>query len=125
MRSQREWLRRVLRVPYVPTLGLHPDTLCPELFDDVLAASRTGQALPFDKDRRWSQRKDHALLAEEIIDRPDRTIIPTLSRRNGGLWGSCRASDLVRPSGPATCGELVYAAANPDPVLCHRIRPGD
>lgn len=60
----------MLRVPYVPTLGsVHPDTLCPELFDDVLAASWTGQVLPFDKDRRWSQRKDHILLAEEIIHR--------------------------------------------------------
>jgi GNAT superfamily N-acetyltransferase len=85
VRFQREWLGRVLRVPYIPTLGpVHPDTLCPKLFDDVLAASRTGQALPFDKDRRWSQRKDHALLAEEIIHQPDRTIIPTVSRRNGG-----------------------------------------
>ncbi|MGH3800545.1 MAG: hypothetical protein ACRDTD_10505 [Pseudonocardiaceae bacterium] len=28
---------------------VHPDTLCPELFDDVLTASTTGQVLAFDK----------------------------------------------------------------------------
>lgn len=86
MRFQRDWLRRVLSVPYVPTLGpVHPDALCPELFDDIVAASRTGRFLPFDKDRRWSHRKDHAVLVKEIVHQPNRTIIPTLSRRAGGM----------------------------------------
>jgi len=86
MRFQWDWLRRALRVPYVPTLGpVHPDTLSPELFDDVVAASTTGQVLPFDKDRRWSPRKDQTALVAEIIHQPNCTIIPTLSRRDGGM----------------------------------------
>ncbi|MGH3625038.1 MAG: GNAT family N-acetyltransferase [Sciscionella sp.] len=86
MRFQRTWLRRVLSVPYVPTLGpVHPDTLTPELFDVVVVASQTGQVLPFDKDGRWSQRKDQAVLVHEVIHQPDRTIIPTISRRAGGM----------------------------------------
>lgn len=86
MRFQWDWLRRALCVPYVPTLGpVHPDALSPELFDDVVAASRTGRVLPFDKDRRWSHRKDQAILVKEIIHQPNRTIIPTFSRRGGGM----------------------------------------
>lgn len=76
----------MLRVPYVPTLGpVHPDTLSPELFDDVVVASQTGRVLPFDKARRWSPRGHHTVLLEEIIHQPDRTIIPTVSRRAGGM----------------------------------------
>ena len=86
MRFQRDWLRRVLRVPYVPTLGpVHPEAFSPELFDDVAAASQTGQLLPFGKDRRWSACKDDSVLAAEIIHQPDQTIIPVLSRRAGGV----------------------------------------
>ena len=86
MRFHPDWLRRVLRVPYVPTLGpVHPEALSPELFDDAVAASQTGQLLPFDKDRRWSPRKDHSVLVAEIIHQPDQTIIPVLSRRAGGV----------------------------------------
>ncbi|MGH3599883.1 MAG: hypothetical protein ACRDQH_06340, partial [Pseudonocardiaceae bacterium] len=71
MRFQWDWLRHALRVPYVPTLGpVHPDTLSPELFDDVLAVSTTGQVLPFDKDRRWSPRKNQTVLVAEIIHQP-------------------------------------------------------
>jgi GNAT superfamily N-acetyltransferase len=85
VRFQPDWLHRVLRVPYVPTLGpVHPEALSPDLFDDVVTASRTGQLLPFDKDRRWSPRKDHWVLVGEIIHQPDQTIIPILSRRGGG-----------------------------------------
>lgn len=84
MRFERDWLRGVLSVPYVPTLGpVHPDALSPKLFDDVAAASHTGQVLRFDEQRRWSQRKDHTVLVEEIVHQPGRTIIPTVSRRGG------------------------------------------
>jgi hypothetical protein len=41
--------------------------------------------LPFEKDRRWSHRKDHSVLVGEIIHQPDQTIIPVLSRRAGGV----------------------------------------
>lgn len=85
MLFHRDWLRRVLSVPYVPTLGpVHPEALAPDLFDDVIAASQTGQMLPFDKDRRWSHRKDHSVLVGEIIHQQEQTIIPVLSRRSGG-----------------------------------------
>lgn len=85
MRFRWDWLSRVVTVPYVPTLGpVHPDTLSLELFRDILAVSRTGRPLPYDKHRRWSDRKDDAVLVEEIVHEPDRTIIPTLSRRRGG-----------------------------------------
>jgi GNAT superfamily N-acetyltransferase len=86
MRFRPEWLRRVLHVPYVPTLGpVHPDTLDVEVFDDVIAATLTGVMLPFDKDRRWSSRKSEIVLVEEIVHRPDLTIVPTVSRRGHGM----------------------------------------
>src|SRR5947199_9821474 len=86
MRFRPSWLRRVLQVPVVPTLGpVHPDTLGPEIFHDVLAAAVTGTVLPFDKERRWSTVKSETVLVDEIIHRPDLTIVPTLSRRGTGM----------------------------------------
>src|SRR5256885_3619306 len=86
MRSRRRWLRRVLQVPVVPTLGpVHRGTLGPEIFDEVVAAARTGEMLPFDKERRWSTSKSETVLVDEIVHRPDLTIIPTLSRRGSGM----------------------------------------
>jgi GNAT superfamily N-acetyltransferase len=85
MRFRPEWLRRVLHVPYVPTLGpVHPDTLDAEVFDEVIAAATAGVMLPFDKDRRWSARKSENVLVDEIVHRPDLTIVPTVSRRGRG-----------------------------------------
>ena len=76
----------MLRVPYVPTLGpVHPEALSPDLFDSVITASQTGQLLPFDKDRRWSPRKNNSILVGEIIHQSERTIIPVLYRRAGGV----------------------------------------
>jgi len=70
MRFRPDWLRRVLHVPYVPTLGpVHADTLCVEVFDEVIAAGATGLSLPFDKDRRWSARKTEIVLADEYARR--------------------------------------------------------
>lgn len=85
MRFRPEWLRRVLHVPYVPTLGpVHPDALDPEVFDEVIAATVAGVMLPFDKDRRWSISKAETVLVDEIVHRPDLTIVPTVSRRGRG-----------------------------------------
>lgn len=85
MRFRPEWLRRVLHVPYVPTLGpVHPDALDPDVFDEVIAATAAGVMLPFDKDRRWSTAKSETVLVDEIIHRPDLTIIPTVSHRGRG-----------------------------------------
>jgi GNAT superfamily N-acetyltransferase len=86
MRFRPGWLRGVLQVPVVPTLGpVHPDTFEPEIFDEVVAAARTGQMLPFDKERRWSTSKSEIILVDEIVHRPDLTIIPTLSHRGTGM----------------------------------------
>ncbi|MGW5715152.1 GNAT family N-acetyltransferase [Amycolatopsis sp. NPDC003865] len=86
MRFRPRWLRRVLEVPVVPTLGpVHPDTLRPEIFDEIVAAARTGEMLPFDKERRWSSTKSETVLVDEIIHRPDVTIIPTLNHRGTGM----------------------------------------
>lgn len=86
MRFRPGWLRRVLQVPVVPTLGpVHPDTLQPEVFDEIVAAARTGQMLPFDKERRWSATKSETVLVDEIVHRPDLTIIPTLNHRGTGM----------------------------------------
>ncbi len=84
MRLRADWLSRVLTVPYVPILGpTHPDQFTAEMFTDVFAdvlhASRAGTALSFDKDRRWSPHKTDTVLIDEIVHRPDHTIIPTLS----------------------------------------------
>ncbi|GHE83406.1 hypothetical protein GCM10017786_13120 [Amycolatopsis deserti] len=93
-----DWMRRVLTVPYIPVLGAtHPD-LCTtemfvEVFAEVLTASRAGVALPLDKDRRWSPTKADIVLTDEIVHRPDHTIIPVLSQRGGGT---------VRPTSTAT-----------------------
>ncbi|MDQ7802654.1 GNAT family N-acetyltransferase [Amycolatopsis sp. A133] len=79
-------MRRVLQVPVVPTLGpVHPDTLQPEVFDEIVDAARTGEMLPFDKERRWSATKSETVLVDEIVHRPDLTIIPTLNHRGAGM----------------------------------------
>jgi hypothetical protein len=80
-----DWLNRVVTVPYVPTLGpVHPMAMSPALFEAVVGISGTGRFLPYDKDRRWSNRKDETILVGEISHEPQQTIIPTLSRRAHG-----------------------------------------
>ena len=120
MRLRADWLSRVLTVPYVPILGpVHPDQFTAEMFTavfaDILTASRTGTALPFDKDRRWSPRKTHTVLADEIIHRPDHTIIPTLSRRGSGTvrtfyYGHNPDADALRAFTRRCC--TAHRAAN-------------
>lgn len=120
MRLRADWLNRVLNVPYVPILGpAHPDQFTAEMFTDVVAdiltASRTGTALPFDKDRRWSPRKTDTVLVDEIVHRPDHTIIPTVSRRGGGTiktfyYGQAPNLDDLRAATRRCCA--TYGAAN-------------
>lgn len=122
MRFRPSWLRRVLQVPVVPTLGpVHPDTLGHEIFDDVVAAAKTGEMLPFDKERRWSSAKAETVLVDEIVHRPDLTIIPTLTRRGTGMIKSyvyspstpdtaalCRATQRWRASHNAASGRVLW-----------------
>jgi len=81
-----DWLRPVLTAPIVPTLGpVHPHTLTVDLFEDALRAAVVDRAfLHYDKDRRWSGEKDETVLRGDVVHRPDRTLIPTLSRRGRG-----------------------------------------
>ncbi|RAG83958.1 GNAT family N-acetyltransferase [Streptacidiphilus pinicola] len=78
-----DWLRPVMRVPYVPTLGpVHPDALGPELIADVLAVAGTTRLLPYDAEHRWSAMKDESVMPGDIEHGPGRTVIPTIS-----IWG--------------------------------------
>ncbi|MPZ85468.1 MAG: GNAT family N-acetyltransferase [Actinophytocola sp.] len=113
-------MSRVLSVPYVPILGpAHPDQFNAEMFTDVFAdiltASSTGTTLPFDKDRRWSPRKTDTILIDEVVHRPDHTIIPVLSRRGSGTvktfyYGHNPDLDALRAATRRCC--TTYGAAN-------------
>lgn len=85
MRFQRDWLHRVLAVPYVPALGpVHPEALSVELFEDAVNASADGRCLPHDKDLRWAPSKDERVLLESIVHWPEQTLIPSITRRGTG-----------------------------------------
>lgn len=75
-----------MSAPYVPALGpVRPQALSAELFDDVMSVANTGKFLPYDKDRRWSEKKDERVLADEVVHRPSLTVIPTLMTRGRGV----------------------------------------
>lgn len=72
----------MIRAPYVPTLGpVHPQALSVELFDAVVSVAHSGRFLPYDKDCRWSGKKDERVITAEINHTPELTVIPTLSTR--------------------------------------------
>jgi hypothetical protein len=52
---------------------------------EIVAAARTGEMLPFDKERRWSATKSETVLVDDDVHRPDLTIIPTLNHRGTGM----------------------------------------
>ncbi|WP_073950889.1 GNAT family N-acetyltransferase [Streptomyces kebangsaanensis] len=81
-----DWLRPVLTAPVVPTLGpVHPQAFTVDLFEAARTAAHSDRHfLPYDKDRRWSCEKEEAVLPDDIVHRPDHTLIPTLSRRGRG-----------------------------------------
>ncbi len=82
MHFRWDWLGPLVTVPFVPTIGpVHPSVLTECLFTDVLSVATTGCFLPYDKDIRWHAAKDEAVLAGDVVHRPDVTLIPTLSRR--------------------------------------------
>ncbi|MBV6696279.1 GNAT family N-acetyltransferase [Kitasatospora aureofaciens] len=77
-----DWMCPRISVPYLPTLGpLHPEVLSPELLEDVFAVAGTGDFLPHDKDRRWSDRKDEWVVVDDIVQDRERTLIPTITGR--------------------------------------------
>ncbi|MFE1560982.1 GNAT family N-acetyltransferase [Streptomyces sp. NPDC058734] len=70
----------VMPVPYVPTLGpVHPDSPMADLFDAVVDVAGNGRFLPYDKDRRWSAVKAEHVLAGDVHQDVDQTLIPTLA----------------------------------------------
>lgn len=87
MRFRWDWLRPVITAPYVPTLGpVQPGALSAELFNAVVDIADTDRFLSYDKDRRWSSKKDERVIVEAIVHRPGLTVIPT----------SARGRDLVK-----------------------------
>lgn len=74
-----DWLQPLITAPYVPTLGpVHPQAVTASLFADLIEVAGTSRLLPYDKDRRWADRKDEQVLSEAIIQAPGLTMIPTL-----------------------------------------------
>lgn len=84
MRFRWDWLRPVLTAPYVPTLGpVQPGALSAELFNAVVDIADTDRFLSYDKDRRWSSKKDERVIVQAIVHRPGLTMIPTSVRGCG------------------------------------------
>lgn len=86
MRFRWDWLRPMVTVPYVPTIGpVHPSVLTEDLFTDtVIAASTDQRFLRYDKDIRWSDFKDESVLVGDIVHERSGTLIPTRSSRGAG-----------------------------------------
>ncbi|MFC5663616.1 GNAT family N-acetyltransferase [Kitasatospora misakiensis] len=120
-------LHPVMSVPYLPTLGpLHPDAISAGLLDAIVSVAGSGEFLPHDKDRRWSERKDEHLLVDDVHQDRVRTLIPTLTGRGGlrvHLYGTPehRPEALETAAGLATAhrattARVVWFEADPDPV---------
>jgi hypothetical protein len=84
MRFRWDWLGPVVPVPYVPALGpVQPRALSAELFNAVVDIADTDRCLPYDKDRRWSSKKNERVIVKEIAHGPGLTVIPTSIRGCG------------------------------------------
>jgi GNAT superfamily N-acetyltransferase len=84
VRLHPEWLSNAVTVPYVPTLGpVHPAADTTALFEAVLHAP-AGQLLAYDKDARWTDRKDEHVLPRHVQHDTAWTTVATLNRRRGG-----------------------------------------
>lgn len=84
MRFRWDWLSPVVPVPYVPALGpVQPRALSAELFNAVVDIADTDRFLPYDKDCRWSAKKDERVIVDEIVHEPGITVIPTFTRGRG------------------------------------------
>ncbi|GAA2274189.1 hypothetical protein GCM10010415_46930 [Streptomyces atrovirens] len=107
MRFSWDLIEPVMPVPYVPTLGpVRRDDSVHELFEAVVETAGTDRFLPYDKDRRWFERKTEHVMADAIEHDRRLTLIPTLAERAGGVvkvhvYGSASdslaaAADLAR-----------------------------
>jgi GNAT superfamily N-acetyltransferase len=71
--------------PYVPTLGpIHPEENAASLWLDVLSVNGTGEFLPYDKERVWSDKKTSRILTEAITDTDTYLLVPVLDTRGHG-----------------------------------------
>jgi hypothetical protein len=99
MRFRWDWLSPVAPVPYVPTLGpVQPRALSAQLFNAVVDIADTGRFLPYDKDRRWSGRKDERVIVDGIVHEPGLTMIPTFTRGRGLVKIHHYGDSPLRPS---------------------------
>ena len=99
MAIQWDWLQPLITAPYIPTLGpVHPQAVTASLFADLIEVAGTGRLLPYDKDRRWTDRKDEQVLPEAIIQEPGLAMIPTLR----GPIRPCRRGPR-RSTSPTAC----------------------
>ncbi|MEU6605088.1 GNAT family N-acetyltransferase [Streptomyces shenzhenensis] len=86
MRFHWGWIEPVMPVPYVPTLGpVRPGDPLPELFEAVVEIAGTSRFLPYDKDRRWSERKAERVLVGAVEHGRRQTLVPTLAERGAGV----------------------------------------
>ncbi|WP_434593204.1 GNAT family N-acetyltransferase [Streptomyces sp. A5-4] len=80
-----DWMRPVMPVPFVPTLGpVHPASPLPDLFAAAAGVAGSGEFLPYDKDRRWSRTKAERILVGAVRHDERSTLLPTLSDRGRG-----------------------------------------
>ncbi|GGU44471.1 GNAT family N-acetyltransferase [Streptomyces violascens] len=85
MRFHWDWMKPVMPVPYVPTLGpVHPACHPADLFEAAADIAGTGRFLPYDKGRRWSTSKAERILTGDIQHTPHQTFIPTLTETGTG-----------------------------------------
>ncbi len=86
MRFHWGWIKPVMPVPYVPTLGpVRPCDPLPDLFEAVVEVAGSGRFLPYDKDRRWSAIKPERVLVDAVEHDQVQTLVPTLTERGASV----------------------------------------
>ena len=70
------------QVYYAPTLGVVLPLAFEKSIRDVLAVADTTNFLPYDKDKRWHDKKKEMVLNEFLFQNDMQTIITTLSLVN-------------------------------------------
>ncbi|MEU9357722.1 GNAT family N-acetyltransferase [Streptomyces sp. NPDC048301] len=81
-----DWMRPLLSVPFVPTLGpVHPSSPFPDLFEAAAGVAGSGEFLPYDKDHRWSHTKTERILVGAVRQDERSTLLPTLCGRGRGM----------------------------------------
>ena len=74
-----ELLQEHMAVPFVPTLGVVHPLARRAAIEGVLSSASSDIFLPYDKDRRWFDKKAENVLPELIKQSESATIIPTIN----------------------------------------------